>query len=128
MHFWKIHFQKIHFRKIHKNNWGPLSSIFHVGRPETLTEWKFESVAYGLTDGLIWVGTRDAWRLRIKKADIHRSLADLRTSNQILPNVNIRQYPRVGGVIGVVGWSGSLVCQSGQGGLNGFFLLQRKPS
>ena len=34
-----------------KNNWGPLSSTFHVGRPETLTDWKFESVTDGRTYG-----------------------------------------------------------------------------
>ena len=42
-----------------KNYWGPLSSTFHVGRPETLTEWKSESVTYGPTDRLTWVGARD---------------------------------------------------------------------
>ena len=51
LHFRKIHFWKIHFRKIHKNNWGPLSSTFHVGRPETLTDWKSESVTDQPTDG-----------------------------------------------------------------------------
>ena len=39
-----------------KNNWCPLSSTFHVGRPETLTDWKSESVTYRQT----WVGARDA--------------------------------------------------------------------
>ena len=34
-----------------KNNWGPLSSNFHVGRPETLADWKSESVTNGRTDG-----------------------------------------------------------------------------
>ena len=44
-----------------KNNWGPLSSTFHVGRPETLTDWKSESVTDQRTDGhLTWVGARDA--------------------------------------------------------------------
>ena len=33
-----------------KNNWGPLSSTFHVGRPETLTDWKSESVTDGRTN------------------------------------------------------------------------------
>ena len=64
IHFLKIHFQKIHFRKIHfkkntlggardacasNDNWGPLSSTFHVERPETLVEWKFESMTIGWT-------------------------------------------------------------------------------
>ena len=40
-----------------KNNWGHLSLTFHVEQPETLIEWKFESI----TDGhLKWVGARDA--------------------------------------------------------------------
>ena len=39
-----------------KKYWGPLSSTFHVGRPETLTDWKSESVTYRQT----WVGARDA--------------------------------------------------------------------
>ena len=44
-----------------KNNWGPLSSIFHVEQPETLIEWKFESITYGRTNGyLTWVGARDS--------------------------------------------------------------------
>merc|ERR1712181_88835 len=34
-----------------KNNWGPLSSTFYVERPETLIEWKFESITNGPTDG-----------------------------------------------------------------------------
>ena len=34
-----------------KNNWGPLSSTFRVGRPETLTDWKSESVTDLPTDG-----------------------------------------------------------------------------
>ena len=34
-----------------KNKWGPLSSNFHVGRPETLADWKSESVTNGRTDG-----------------------------------------------------------------------------
>ena len=46
-----------------KNNLGPLSSTFYVGRPETLTEWKSESITYGPTDGrtdrLTWVGAKD---------------------------------------------------------------------
>ena len=46
-----------------KNSWGRLSSTFHVERPETLIEWKFESITYlrtdGRTDGLTWVGARD---------------------------------------------------------------------
>merc|ERR1712192_360299 len=33
-----------------KNNWGPLSSTFHVERRETLIEWKFESITNGPTD------------------------------------------------------------------------------
>ena len=45
-------------------NWGLLYSTFHVGRPETLIEWKFESITYlptdGRTDGQTWVGARDA--------------------------------------------------------------------
>ena len=57
--FCKIHFRKIHFRKIHKNNWGPLSSTFHVGRPETLAGWKSESVTEQRTDRHTWVGARD---------------------------------------------------------------------
>ena len=53
--------QKTPRLKIEKNNWGPLSSTFHVGRPETLTDWKSESVTNGRTDGhLTWVGARDA--------------------------------------------------------------------
>ena len=41
--------QPTNFGKSHsdpklKNNWGPLSSTFHEGQPETLTEWKSESV------------------------------------------------------------------------------------
>ena len=36
------------------NNLGPISSTFHVERPETLTEWKFENVTelrtYGRSD------------------------------------------------------------------------------
>ena len=42
-----------------KNNWGPppLSLTFHVGRPETLTEWKSESITDQRTDGhLTWGG------------------------------------------------------------------------
>ena len=27
-----------------KNNWGLLSSTFHVEQPETLIEWKFKSM------------------------------------------------------------------------------------
>ena len=34
-----------------QNNWGHLFSTFHVGRPETLTHWKSESVTDGPTDG-----------------------------------------------------------------------------
>ena len=34
-----------------KNNWGPLSSTFHVEQPETLIEWQFKSMTYGRTDG-----------------------------------------------------------------------------
>ena len=43
-------------------NWGPLSSTFHVGPPETLTDWKSESITYGRTNGQTdrqtwpWVG------------------------------------------------------------------------
>ena len=40
------------------NNWGPLSSTFHVERPETLIEWKFESMTIP-TDRQTWVGARD---------------------------------------------------------------------
>ena len=39
-----------------KNNWGPLSSTFHIEQPGTLIEWNFKSMTYGLT----WVGARDA--------------------------------------------------------------------
>ena len=59
IHFQKIHFRKIHFWKIHKNNWGPLSSTFHIGRPETLADWKSKSVTNQPTDRLTWVGARD---------------------------------------------------------------------
>ena len=34
-----------------KNNWGPLSSTFHVEQPETLIEWKFERITYLRTTG-----------------------------------------------------------------------------
>ena len=57
--------EQFFFRKTYpnpklKNNWGPLSSTFHVGRPETLTEWKFESIMDLRTDlHLRWVGARD---------------------------------------------------------------------
>ena len=34
-----------------KNNLGPLSSTFHIEQPETLIEWKLESITYGPTDG-----------------------------------------------------------------------------
>ena len=34
-----------------KNNWGPLSSTFHVEQPETLIEWKFKSMTFKPTDG-----------------------------------------------------------------------------
>ena len=30
-----------------------------LGRPETLTGWKSESITYGPTDRLTWVGARD---------------------------------------------------------------------
>ena len=43
-----------------KNNWGPLSSTFHVEQPGTLIEWKFKSMTYLRTDELTWVGARDA--------------------------------------------------------------------
>merc|ERR1712181_175309 len=63
IHFWKIHFWKIHIRKIHKNNWGPLSSTFHVGRPEMVADWKSESITNQpttlRTDRQTWVGARD---------------------------------------------------------------------
>ena len=39
-----------------KNNWGPLSSTFHVGQPETLTDWKSESVTDQPTDGQTYMG------------------------------------------------------------------------
>ena len=42
-----------------KNNWGPLSSTFHVEQPETLIEWKFKSMTDGPTNRLTWVGARD---------------------------------------------------------------------
>ena len=34
-----------------KNSWGRLSSTFHVERPETLIEWKFESITDQRTNG-----------------------------------------------------------------------------
>ena len=37
------------------NNWGPLSSNFHVEQPKTLIEWKFKSITYLPTYGLTWV-------------------------------------------------------------------------
>ena len=40
-------------------NLGPLFSTFYVEQPETLIEWKFESITDGPTDGLTWVGARD---------------------------------------------------------------------
>ena len=43
-----------------KNNWGHLSSTFHVEQSETLIEWKFESMTNQPTDRLTWVGARDA--------------------------------------------------------------------
>ena len=44
-----------------KNNWGPLSSTFHVEQPEPLIEWKIESMTNGPTDlHLTWVGAKDA--------------------------------------------------------------------
>ena len=57
--FGKQAFGKYTFRKIQprypdpklKNDWGPLSSTFHVGQPETLIEWKLDSIRYGPTDG-----------------------------------------------------------------------------
>ena len=43
-----------------KNNWCPLSSTFHVGRPETLTDWKSESLTDGPMDRQTWKGATDA--------------------------------------------------------------------
>ena len=43
-----------------KTSWGHLSSTFHIGRPETLTDRESESVTDGRTDRLTWVGARDA--------------------------------------------------------------------
>ena len=43
-----------------KNNWGPLSSTFHVEQPVTMIEWKFESITDQRTNRLTWVGARDA--------------------------------------------------------------------
>ena len=34
-----------------KNDWGLLSSTFHVEQPETLIEWKFKSMTYLPTYG-----------------------------------------------------------------------------
>ena len=42
-----------------KNNWGLLSSTFHVEQPETLIEWKFKSMTYQWTNRQTWVGARD---------------------------------------------------------------------
>jgi hypothetical protein len=42
-----------------KNNWGPLSSTFHVEQPVTMIEWKFESITDQRTNRLTWVGARD---------------------------------------------------------------------
>ena len=42
------------------NNCGPLSPTFHVEQPEMLIEWKCETMTYGPTYGLTWVGARDA--------------------------------------------------------------------
>ena len=63
-----------------KNNWGPLSSNLHVGRPEMLTDWKSESVSYLLGSSLFNFSgraTRDADRMKIQKYD-------LRTDGQTL--------------------------------------------
>ena len=62
-------------RKFHpnpklKNNWGPLSSTFHVERPETLIEWKFKSMTNGRTDRQTWVGARDACASKNKETYI----------------------------------------------------------
>ena len=53
--FRKYTFGKNTFKKSYpdpklKNRWGPLSSNFHVGRPETLAGWKSESITYLRTD------------------------------------------------------------------------------
>ena len=42
------------------NDWGPLSSTFHLEQPGTPIEWKFKSITYGRTDRQTWVGARDA--------------------------------------------------------------------
>ena len=42
-----------------KNNWGPLSSTCHVEQPETLVEWKFESVTDLRIMAVLW----GSWRL-----------------------------------------------------------------
>ena len=54
--FGKYTFRKYTFKKSYpnpklKNNWGPLSSTFHVEQPKTLIEWNFKSMTYGWTDG-----------------------------------------------------------------------------
>ena len=43
-----------------KNNWGLLSSTFHIEQSETLMEWKFESMTDLRTYIHGWVGARDA--------------------------------------------------------------------
>ena len=40
-----------------KNNWGPLSSTFHVEQPETLIKWKFKSMTDGRTNQQTYLGT-----------------------------------------------------------------------
>ena len=52
--------QLFNFRKSYtdpksKNDLGPISSTFHVGRPEMLTEWKSESMTDQPTDWHGWV-------------------------------------------------------------------------
>ena len=50
----KLRLEKTLAKKNEKNtkikNWSPLSSIFHVEQPETLIEWKFESITDGRTN------------------------------------------------------------------------------
>ena len=45
-----INFRKSYSHTKFKNNWGRLSSTFHVEHPEPLIEWKFKSITNGRTD------------------------------------------------------------------------------